>query len=49
VVTGIKNILNVTLVNSFGSINIHGNSSDAAAAGYGRTFFLKVGYRFEKK
>ena len=49
IVAGIKNIFNVTLVNSYGSINPHGSSSDAAAAGYGRTFFLKLGYRFEKK
>jgi outer membrane receptor for ferrienterochelin and colicins len=48
-VGGVKNIFNVTLVNSFGSINPHGSSGDAAAVGYGRTFFLKLGYRFEKK
>jgi len=48
-VAGFKNILNVTLVDSFGTINIHGSSSDSAAAGYGRTFFIKLGYRFEKK
>jgi len=48
-VAGFKNILNVTLVNSFGAVNIHGSSNDAAVAGYGRTFFVKLGYRFEKK
>jgi len=48
-VAGVKNLLNVTLVNSFGSINIHGSTDGSAAAGYGRTFFIKVGYRFEKK
>jgi outer membrane receptor for ferrienterochelin and colicins len=49
VTAGIKNILDVTLVNSFGSITIHGNSEDGAAAGYGRTFFIKLAYSFEKK
>jgi outer membrane receptor for ferrienterochelin and colicin len=49
VTAGFKNILDVTLVDSFGSINIHGGSGDSAAAGYGRTFFVKLGYRFEKK
>ncbi len=49
VVTGIKNLLNVTLVNSFGSVNIHGSADGSAVAGYGRTFFVKLGYRFEKK
>ena len=48
-VTGVKNLLNVTLVNSFGSIAIHGSADDSTAAGYGRTFFVKLGYRFEKK
>jgi outer membrane receptor for ferrienterochelin and colicins len=49
-VTGFKNLFNVTLVNSTGSISIHGNSSaDSAVAGYGRTFFVKLAYRFEKK
>jgi len=48
-VAGFKNIFNVTMVNSFGSINIHGSMDNSAAAGYGRTFFVKVGYRFEKK
>jgi outer membrane receptor for ferrienterochelin and colicins len=46
--TGVKNIFNVKLVNSFGNINIHGSSDDSAAMGYGRTFFLSVGYAFDK-
>jgi outer membrane receptor for ferrienterochelin and colicins len=45
---GMKNIFNVTLVNSFGNINIHGSADDAATAGYGRTFFLSIGYTFDK-
>jgi outer membrane receptor for ferrienterochelin and colicins len=45
---GVKNIFNVTLVNSFGSITIHGSSNEGAAAGYGRTFFVRLGYRFTK-
>ena len=48
-VAGIKNIFNVTLVNSFGAVNIHGSSNDSAVAGYGRTFFIKLAYSFEKK
>ena len=48
-VAGVKNMLDVTLVDSFGAINIHGGAGDDAAAGYGRTFFIKLGYRFEKK
>jgi outer membrane receptor for ferrienterochelin and colicins len=45
---GIKNIFNVTLVNSFGSVDPHGISSDGAAVGYGRTFFIRLGYLFTK-
>jgi len=48
VTAGVRNIFNVTMVDAFGTLNIHGSSNDAATAGYGRTFFLKLGYRFEK-
>jgi outer membrane receptor for ferrienterochelin and colicins len=46
---GLKNIFNVTMVNSYGSINFHGSNGNAAAAGYGRTFFIGINYKFEKK
>jgi outer membrane receptor for ferrienterochelin and colicins len=45
---GIRNLFNVTQVNAFGNLNIHGGSTDSANAGYGRTFFLKLGYRLDK-
>lgn len=45
---GFKNILNVKLVNSFGSIDPHNSTSGGGAAGYGRTFFINLGYRFSK-
>jgi outer membrane receptor for ferrienterochelin and colicins len=46
--TGIKNLFNVTLIDTFGSITLHGSSNEGAAAGYGRTFFVRIGYRFTK-
>ena len=45
---GFKNILNVKLVNSFGSIDPHNTSEGGGAAGYGRTFFFGLRYRFSK-
>ncbi len=45
---GFKNILNVKLVNSFGSIDPHSTSEGGGAAGYGRTFFFALRYRFSK-
>ncbi len=45
--TGFKNLFNVTMVNSLGSINPHGSSDGSASAGYGRTFFVKLGYVFK--
>ncbi len=39
---GCKNIFNVMLVNSFGSIDPHNTSDGSGAAGYGRTFFLSL-------
>jgi outer membrane receptor for ferrienterochelin and colicins len=46
--TGIKNVFNVTLVESTGNLNVHGSGADAAAVGYGRTVFIKISYRIEK-
>jgi len=45
---GLKNILNVKLVYSFGSIDPHSVSEGGGAAGYGRTFFFGLRYRFSK-
>lgn len=45
---GFKNILNVKLVNSFGSIDPHSTSEGGGAAGYGRTFFFGLLYTFSK-
>ena len=45
---GFKNIFNVMLVNSFGSIDPHSSSNGEGAAGYGRTFFFSLRYRFTK-
>ncbi len=45
---GCKNIFNVMLVNSFGSIDPHNTSDGSGAAGYGRTFFFSLNYRFTK-
>lgn len=46
--TGIKNVFNVTLVESTGNLNIHGSGTETAAVGYGTTVFIKLSYRFEK-
>ena len=46
--TGIRNLFNVTQVEAFGSLNIHGSSGKTTNAGYGRSFFLKIGYNFTK-
>jgi outer membrane receptor for ferrienterochelin and colicin len=45
---GIKNLFDITLVNSFGNLNFHGSDSNETAIGYGRTYFVKLGYQFEK-
>jgi outer membrane receptor for ferrienterochelin and colicins len=45
---GIKNIFDVTMVNSFGNLNIHGNMDAGATRGYGRTFFINLLFTLEK-
>jgi outer membrane receptor for ferrienterochelin and colicins len=45
---GCKNIFNVMLVNSSGSIDPHNTIGGEGAAGYGRTFFFSLKYRFTK-
>jgi len=46
--TGIKNIFNVTRINSIGDINIHGSMDGSTTMGYGRTWFITAGYTFFK-
>jgi outer membrane receptor for ferrienterochelin and colicins len=46
--TGVKNVFDVTFVESSGNLNIHGSGTETAAVGYGRTVFVKLSYRFEK-
>ncbi|RPH74789.1 TonB-dependent receptor, partial [bacterium] len=45
---GIKNLLNVTQISSFGNINIHGNTANDLSAGYGRVFFVNAAYNISK-
>jgi outer membrane receptor for ferrienterochelin and colicins len=45
---GLKNIFNVTLVNSIGDISIHGSMDNSTTMGYGRTYFISVAYIFSK-
>jgi outer membrane receptor for ferrienterochelin and colicins len=45
---GVKNLFNVKLVDSAGNLNFHGSSSNETAIGYGRTYFIKLGYKFDK-
>jgi outer membrane receptor for ferrienterochelin and colicins len=48
VTSGLKNIMNVKLVNSKGDINIHGSMNNSTTIGYGRTFFISTVYTFTK-
>lgn len=45
---GIKNVFDVTLVNSSGTLNYHGGNSTSTAIGYGRTYFLKLNIQIDK-
>jgi outer membrane receptor protein involved in Fe transport len=45
---GIKNLFDVTLVESTGSLFFHDSGSNSTAVGYGRTFFISLNYTFEK-
>ncbi|MBN2522240.1 MAG: TonB-dependent receptor plug domain-containing protein [Bacteroidales bacterium] len=45
---GIKNLFNVTLVDSSGSLFFHDSGSNSTAIGYGRTLFIGLQYTFEK-
>ena len=45
---GIKNIFDITLIETKGTLNVHGGGENNALAGYGRTYFIKLKYRFNK-
>ena len=45
---GIKNVFDITLVPSIGNLNFHGSSQNSVAAGYGRSYFLKLNINLEK-
>jgi outer membrane receptor for ferrienterochelin and colicins len=45
---GVKNIFDVTMINTVGSVDPHGGIGGATATGYGRSFFIKITYQFEK-
>jgi outer membrane receptor for ferrienterochelin and colicins len=45
---GIRNLFNVTFIDSNGNLNFHGSSGTSTAIGYGRTYFIKLAYTFEK-
>lgn len=45
---GVRNLFDVTQVDSYGNLNFHGSSGDTTPVAYGRTFFLKLAYRLTK-
>lgn len=45
---GAKNLFNVTLVNSQGSVDPHGTSGNSVTTGYGRSYFIKLSFQFDK-
>lgn len=45
---GVKNIFNVTQIQSVGNIEIHGTGEDGLSAAYGRIFFINASYNFTK-
>lgn len=45
---GIKNLFNVTLVDSSGKLFFHDSGTTSTAIGYGRTFFISLNFNFEK-
>lgn len=46
---GIKNLFNVSLIETKGAISIHGGGENTALAGYGRSYIVKLSYHFNKK
>jgi len=45
---GVKNLFNVTLIETYGNLNFHGGQGNSAPAGYGRTFYMKLQYQLER-
>ncbi|MCX6283600.1 MAG: TonB-dependent receptor [Bacteroidetes bacterium] len=45
---GVKNIFNVTTVAASGMVGTHGSGGDAMNIGWGRTFFVKFSFTFNK-
>lgn len=45
---GIKNIFDVSMIKTQGTINIHGGDENSTLAGYGRSYFFKINYTLEK-
>jgi len=45
---GIKNIFNVTTVPATGMVGTHGSGGDAMNIGWGRTFFIRFSFTFNK-
>ena len=46
--TGVKNLFNNINVYSSGNLSVHGSGSDYTPVGWGRTFFVKLRYRFDE-
>jgi len=46
--TGVKNLFNITLVNSQGSVDPHGSSGNSVITGYGRSYYIKLSFQFDK-
>jgi outer membrane receptor for ferrienterochelin and colicins len=46
--TGIKNLFNVSLIETKGALNVHGGGENSTLAGYGRSYFIKISYFFSK-
>ena len=45
---GVKNLFNVTTVPASGIVGTHGSGSDGMNIGWGRTFFVKFTFTFNK-
>lgn len=45
---GVKNLFDITLVDSRGTLNYHGSGGNSTAVGYGRTYFIKINFQIDK-
>jgi outer membrane receptor for ferrienterochelin and colicins len=45
---GIKNLFDVKMVDSYGSLSIHGGTNNSTPAGYGRSYFVKLSFQFDE-